>query len=66
MVRKAGDTDIPETQLQQIFDRMAHALPARRVGTAEDIANAVLYLVTTSFVTGTCLAIDGGLPHASL
>jgi NAD(P)-dependent dehydrogenase (short-subunit alcohol dehydrogenase family) len=30
------------------------------VGTAEDIANAVLFLVTTSFVTGTVLAVDGG------
>ena len=59
-------TGVPETQLQQIFDRMANALPARRVGTAEDIANAVLYLLTTSYVTGTVVAIDGGLPHASL
>jgi NAD(P)-dependent dehydrogenase (short-subunit alcohol dehydrogenase family) len=59
-------TGVPEAQLQQIFDRMAHALPARRVGTAEDIANAVLFLLTTSYATGTVLAIDGGLPHASL
>jgi len=59
-------TGTPDDQLEQIFGRMAKALPAGRVGTPEDIANAVLYLVTTSFVTGTVLAIDGGLPHASL
>ena len=59
-------TGVPEAQLKQIFDRMANALPARRVGTADDIANAVLFLVTTSYVTGSVLAIDGGLPHASL
>lgn len=59
-------TGVPEEQLDQIFGRMAKALPAGRVGTAEDIANAVLFLVTTSYVTGTVLAVDGGLPHASL
>ncbi len=59
-------TGTPEAQLEQIFGRMAGALPAGRVGTPEDIASAVLFLVTTSFVTGTVLAIDGGLPHASL
>ena len=59
-------TGVSEEQLEQIFGRMAKALPAGRVGTADDIANAVLFLVTTSFVTGTMLAVDGGLPHASL
>jgi NAD(P)-dependent dehydrogenase (short-subunit alcohol dehydrogenase family) len=56
----------PDAQLEQIFARMASALPAGRVGTAEDIASAVLFLVTSTFVTGTVLAVDGGLPHASL
>jgi NAD(P)-dependent dehydrogenase (short-subunit alcohol dehydrogenase family) len=59
-------TGVSDEQLAEIFGRMAKALPAGRVGTAEDIASAVLFLVTTSFVTGTVLAIDGGLPHASL
>ena len=56
----------PEAQLEQVFGRMAKALPAGRVGTADDIARAVLFLVESPFVTGTTLAIDGGLPHASL
>lgn len=59
-------TGLPEPELEAIFARMASSLPAGRVGTAEDIAQAVFFLVTTSFVTGTVLAIDGGLPHASL
>jgi NAD(P)-dependent dehydrogenase (short-subunit alcohol dehydrogenase family) len=59
-------TGVPDEQLEQIFDRTAKALPAGRVGTPEDIANAVLFLVTTSFVTGSVLAIDGGLPHSAL
>jgi len=59
-------TGVPEQQLEQIFDRMAKALPAGRVGTADEIANAVLFLVTTGFVTGTVVCVDGGLPHSSL
>jgi NAD(P)-dependent dehydrogenase (short-subunit alcohol dehydrogenase family) len=59
-------TGVPDEQLEQIFDRTAKALPAGRVGTVDDIANAVLFLVSTSFVTGSVLAIDGGLPQSSL
>jgi NAD(P)-dependent dehydrogenase (short-subunit alcohol dehydrogenase family) len=57
---------VPEAQLEQIFARVAKGLPAGRVGTVDDIANAVLFLVTTGFVTGTVLAVDGGLPHSAL
>jgi NAD(P)-dependent dehydrogenase (short-subunit alcohol dehydrogenase family) len=59
-------TGVPDAQLDQIMDRMAKALPVGRVGTAEDIAKAVLYLLTNGYVTGTVLVVDGGLPHASL
>jgi NAD(P)-dependent dehydrogenase (short-subunit alcohol dehydrogenase family) len=38
------------------------ATPAKRSGTAEEIAEAVLYFINaTNFVTGQVLAIDGGL-----
>ncbi len=57
---------MPDQQLEQIFGHMAAALPAGRVGTPDDIANAVLFLLTTGYVTGTVLVVDGGLPHASL
>jgi NAD(P)-dependent dehydrogenase (short-subunit alcohol dehydrogenase family) len=57
---------LPDEEQDKIFDRMAAALPAGRVGTAEDVAQAVLFLVTSSFVTGIVLPVDGGLPFASL
>jgi NAD(P)-dependent dehydrogenase (short-subunit alcohol dehydrogenase family) len=34
--------------------------PARRIGTAADVANAVLFALTTTFLTGQTLHIDGG------
>ena len=43
--------------------RYAQMVPAKRLGTGRDIANAVLYLASdeASFVTGTSLGVDGGL-----
>ncbi|MFN4186336.1 MAG: SDR family oxidoreductase, partial [Hyphomonas sp.] len=35
--------------------------PVGRVGRAEDIAKAVLYLVEAGFVTGQVLTVDGGM-----
>ncbi len=36
--------------------------PARRIGTAEDIAQGVLFALTNTFLTGQTLYIDGGEP----
>ena len=43
-----------------MFDRLADALPAGRVGTAEDLAAAIWLLLTNGFVTGIVLPVDGG------
>ncbi len=43
-----------------MFDAAAAYLPARRVGRSTDVANAVLFLVTTGFVTGSTVRVDGG------
>ena len=43
-----------------MFDRLAGALPAGRVGAAEDIAAAIWLLLTNGFVTGIVLPVDGG------
>jgi NAD(P)-dependent dehydrogenase (short-subunit alcohol dehydrogenase family) len=43
-----------------MFAGAAQRLPARRVGQPEDIANAVLFLATTSFATASTVRVDGG------
>ena len=42
------------------FARASAANPARRIGTADDVANTVLYALTSTFLTGQTLHIDGG------
>lgn len=46
------------TQAQK--EAVLKGIPLQRLGTAEDIANAVLYLATASYVTGVILPVDGG------
>jgi NAD(P)-dependent dehydrogenase (short-subunit alcohol dehydrogenase family) len=36
--------------------------PARRIGTVDDIANAALFAMTNTFLTGVTLKVDGGEP----
>jgi NAD(P)-dependent dehydrogenase (short-subunit alcohol dehydrogenase family) len=45
---------------QTMYEGAAARLPARRVGQAEDIANAVVYLASTPFATGSTVLVDGG------
>jgi NAD(P)-dependent dehydrogenase (short-subunit alcohol dehydrogenase family) len=44
------------------FRRIAASNPARRIGTPDDIAGAVLFAMTNSFMTGMTLKVDGGEP----
>jgi NAD(P)-dependent dehydrogenase (short-subunit alcohol dehydrogenase family) len=44
------------------FAEMAARNPARRIGTAAEIAQAVLFALTSAFLTGQTLHVDGGEP----
>ena len=46
------------------FEHISCSNPAWRIGTSEDVANAVLFAMTNSFLTGVTLKIDGGEPLA--
>jgi NAD(P)-dependent dehydrogenase (short-subunit alcohol dehydrogenase family) len=46
------------------FAAIGAGLPAGRVGTAEEVADAIAYLVGASYVTGTILPVDGGFTVA--
>jgi len=42
--------------------RLAHLVPMKRVGSAEEVANAIVWLMSedASYVTGTTLDVSGG------
>ncbi|MSQ32086.1 MAG: SDR family oxidoreductase [Dehalococcoidia bacterium] len=72
-----GSTLTPRFQVENTPDAqagLAQATPLARIGRAEDVAGAVLYLVSdmASFVTGQCITVDGGVsvnrsnPHPNL
>ncbi len=52
----------------EIRTQMEHATPLHRIGAAEDIAAAVVYLSSPAgaYVTGKILQVDGGLDHPNL
>ena len=50
-----GDAD-----RRAMFEGAAKQLPARRVGQPEDIAQAILFVASNPFVTGTTVTVDGG------
>ena len=41
--------------------RVVGLVPLGRFGAPEDVAHAALFLATAPYVTGACLAVDGGL-----
>jgi NAD(P)-dependent dehydrogenase (short-subunit alcohol dehydrogenase family) len=53
-----------EQRKADYFACMSARNPVRRIGTADDIANAVLFAMTSTFLTGQTLHIDGGEPLA--
>lgn len=57
--RTSGTAEGPSTEEQ--LSRLAQLHVLGRLGTPEEVAQAVVYLVDASFVTGTVLVADGGL-----
>jgi 3alpha(or 20beta)-hydroxysteroid dehydrogenase len=59
------DTDMNSRQREktpELIDRLIKGIPMRRIGTPEEVAQAVVYLASDEsvYVTGSELAIDGG------
>ena len=54
LARMAGD------RREEVMAAQAKRIPLGRVARAEEIADAVLFLMTNEYVTGTTLTIDGG------
>ena len=60
VVRTALWGGMDETARDAMYAQQAGALPLGRVGEADDIAEAYLYLMKSDFSTGQVVAVDGG------
>lgn len=49
-----------EDAKQKMYAATAEALPVKRIGTAEDVGQAIVYLMTNPFSTGTVVMLEGG------
>ena len=49
-----------EQARQSMYEGAAARLPAKRVGQPEDVANAITYLASTPYATGSTVLVDGG------
>eukprot|EP00297_Palpitomonas_bilix_P011393 CAMPEP_0113890628 /NCGR_PEP_ID=MMETSP0780_2-20120614/14256_1 /TAXON_ID=652834 /ORGANISM="Palpitomonas bilix" /LENGTH=259 /DNA_ID=CAMNT_0000880055 /DNA_START=99 /DNA_END=878 /DNA_ORIENTATION=+ /assembly_acc=CAM_ASM_000599 len=51
---------MPDEAQEKMFEGFGKAIPAGRSGYPEDIGHAVAFLLTSNWVTGTVLDVDGG------
>ena len=60
-----GYIDTPMTQVlkEEIRNAIVEHIPTKRMGTPEDVANAVLFLASeeSSYITGHTLSVNGGM-----
>ena len=56
------DTEATRTTVGEFVDSIVAAMPIKRLGTVDDMAKAVLFLLSddASFITGHILNVDGG------
>jgi len=57
------ETEMSRTALVKVREKLEAALPMKRVGRPEDIANAVAFLCSerAAYVTGQCISPNGGM-----
>ena len=56
-------TDMTDVLKDDIKEEISKNIPLKRMGTADDVANAVKFLVSeeSSYITGQVIQVDGGM-----
>jgi len=55
-----GAVLLPEGYTSEQRDKLVSTTPLGRIGSPEDVAQAVIYLITADYVTGETIIVDGG------
>ena len=55
------ETDMTEVLAEGTKEAMLEAIPLKRYGKVEDIANAAVFLAKNTYITGQVLHVDGGM-----
>ena len=57
------ETSMTDILKEEIKEEISKNIPLKRMGTAEDVANAVKFLVSeeSSYITGQVIQVDGGM-----
>jgi pteridine reductase len=55
-----GAVLLPEGGPEELAEKLIATTPLGRIGTPEDVAQAVLYLLSADYVTGETIIVDGG------
>ncbi|GGD97569.1 SDR family NAD(P)-dependent oxidoreductase [Planktosalinus lacus] len=63
-----GLWELTKTENPPLYDWALNSIPSGRLGTPEEVGNVAAFLVSpcASWVTGTCLCVDGGQHKANL
>ena len=51
---------LPEGWQEDVGERLRKTTPLKRLGSANDVAGAVIYLLEADYVTGETIVVDGG------
>lgn len=51
---------VPEAAKAELFEKLASEVAVGRIGKPEDLASAIMFVTTNTFVTGTIIDCDGG------
>ncbi len=65
---KDGLWEMTKEQNRPFYDMMLNTIPSGRMGTPDEIGKVAAFLVSpcASWVTGICLAVDGGQHKSNL
>ena len=60
---KGGSWDMIKTHMTPLYDQTVKAVPMGRLGTGEEVANAIVFMASPAcpFMTGANVVIDGGV-----